>query len=188
MFSRIAAAIAATLKKLCSTIPSVIDWCEQVIRWPFSVLFGSGDSPLPSYTPTTSKADILEDLKSARGKVASLENRDAVEAVLRYLRAPPQARKTMDLSAVSKDVRATLLTMDDAEFAALRNGGLAAIRLFCAGKDPGVHGVPSVKRYRLPDAVPGPVPDLVHDNPIVGRVRARLMNDFGQTQGTTMQP
>lgn len=59
---------------------------------------------------------------------------------MRYAKALPEARPTMDLSGLSEDLRTTLLTMDDHELKALAQAGVGAIRKFVAGENHGVLG------------------------------------------------
>ncbi len=147
MLAKISAALAAGVAAAFSTMGSVGRWGFQfargVVRLPFELLGGS-PSP-PPYEPQVSGVDLLDEYNDTQKRLAAVHtlDRDGVDTVLRYVRAMPQARPTMDLSGVSKDVQVTLATMDDHELTALKNGGLSAVRNFVEGK-PSVHGVPCV--------------------------------------------
>ncbi len=142
-------AIANALASLWRGTLGVIRWGEQLLRWPFSVLFGSGGGgamPNPDYKPAVSSTELLDEFDAARARQAAVHDldRDGISTVLRYAKALPEARPTMDLSGLDTDLRTTLLTMDEHELKALALAGLGAIRKFVAGQDHGVHGVPVV--------------------------------------------
>ncbi|RVO68437.1 hypothetical protein CN087_12740 [Sinorhizobium meliloti] len=150
-------AIAAALAGLWRGTLGAIRWGEQLLRWPFSVVFGSGGGamPNPDYKPAVSSAELLDEFDAARARQAAVHDldRDGISTVLRYAKALPEARPTMDLSGLGEDVRTTLLTMDEHELKALAQAGIGAVRKFVAGQGHGVLGVPvvgSVKHIASP--------------------------------------
>lgn len=142
-------AFANALANLWRGALGVLNWTEQLIRWPFSLIFGSGGSgamPNPEYKPGVSSTELLDEFDAARARQAAVHDldRDGISTVMRYAKALPEARPTMDLSGLDTELRTTLLTMDEHELKALSNAGIGAIRKFVAGQDHGVHGVPVV--------------------------------------------
>ncbi|RDJ11258.1 hypothetical protein [Rhizobium grahamii] len=141
-------AIAAALASLWRGALNVISWGEQLLRWPFSIIFGNSSSglPNPDYKPDVSSAELLDEFEEARARQAAVHDfdRDGVSAVIKYTKAPAHSRPTIDLGGLGADVRTTLLTMDDRELLALSQAGIGAIRRFVEGKEHGVHGVPIV--------------------------------------------
>lgn len=148
MLRVIARALAAAVSGLCKGAIWTLNFAEQVVRWPFSVIFGSGggDRPNPHFAPTTSGVELLDEFNAQRKRQAAVHelDRDGIDAVIKYAKAVPSARSTIDLGGLRKDVRATLLTMDDNELRALAQAGVGAVRKFIEGRDHGVHGVPVV--------------------------------------------
>lgn len=123
-----------------------VHWTEQLIRLPFSIIFGNGGGramPNPEYKPDVSATQLLDEFDEARARQAAVHtlDRDGVDTVLSYTRATPAARATFDLGPVKEDLRTTLLDMSDLELDALGRAGLSAIRKFVEGRDHGVFGV-----------------------------------------------
>lgn len=150
-------AIANALASLWRGTLGVIRWTEQLVRWPFSLVFGSGGGamPGPEYKPSLSSTELLDEFDEARARQAAVHDldRDGISTVLRYAKALPEARPTMDLSGLNEDLRTTLLTMDEHELRALVQAGIGAVRKFVAGQGHGVLGVPvvgSVKHIASP--------------------------------------
>lgn len=74
MFARIADAIARAIASMTKdfwySLPKIGKTLDDVIRWPFSLVFGGGGA-LPHYEPTMARADVGEVLKQAREKAAA---------------------------------------------------------------------------------------------------------------------
>ncbi len=145
MLKAIGRSLMSALSGLWQTTLGVVNWCEQLVRWPFSVIFGNGGRamPNPEYKPDVSATQLLDEFNEARGRQAAVHtlDRDGVDTVLSYAKASPVARATFDLGSVKEDLRTTLLDMSDLELDALGRAGLSAIRKFVEGRDHGVFGV-----------------------------------------------
>jgi len=152
MFRAIARAIAAAL----ASFKSGFDWTINLAMTPFRMMFGGGGGgrPAPEFDPQISGLDMLDDLKAQMTPEVHQLNRDGINTIMGYLRATPHSRPTVDLSGLSKPIRATLLTMNELELDALRNAGLGAVRKFLAGADHAVHGVPLVRAAVADDDAP----------------------------------
>lgn len=140
IFARIAAAIFNAMKLGVTKACSIVEWLEQ------KLLGSTSGAGTPSYTPSTSRSDIVEELQLARAVASNVRNFDpsGIEIVKKFCAAPQHFRDGMDLSTVNADARALLLTMDDHELKALGEGGPGQIRKFLVGRDHGLHGVPVV--------------------------------------------
>ncbi|MBB2868601.1 UNVERIFIED_ORG: hypothetical protein GGI63_005245 [Rhizobium esperanzae] len=175
MLRAIARALAAAVSGLCKGAIWTLNFAEQVIRWPFSVVFGSGGGrPNPHFEPTTSGVELLDEFNANRAHAAAVHelNRDGIDTVVRYAKATPSARSTIDLGGLAKDVRATLLTMDDNELRALANAGVGAIKKFLEGREHGIHGVP-VARPIPADNVPRA--GMTAEESVLWKVRSKLL-------------
>lgn len=118
---------------------SFVDWLER------SLLGGGGSGGVPSYTPTSSRADLANVLQDARAAAAvPTIDPSGLALTKRFCKATQPERDCMDLSVLPSEARLVLLTMDDNELTALGNGGPGQIRKFLVGKDHGLHGVPVV--------------------------------------------
>jgi len=178
MFARIAAAIARAIaslgKDFWNSLPKIGKTLDDVIRWPFSVLFGGGGSaPIAHYEPTMSRADVVEGFKAAR-QAAAVHAFDpsGIETVRKFCSAPKHLRDDMDISALPSDVRALLLTMSDDELFALRNASPGQIKKFLDGKRHQIDGVPLVGVHKpLPTKLQSPRSELDHR---LWAVQARL--------------
>ena len=171
-------AIANALASLWRGTLGVMSWGEQLLRWPFSVIFGSGGGamPRPEYKPDVSGTQLLDEFEAARARQAAVHtlDRDGVDTVLSYTKAAPAARATFDLSCVKEDLRTTLLDMSDLELDALGNAGLSAIRRFVDGKDHGVFGVRTFTPGQpVKAADPEPKGEMTIQERMFWRVRAR---------------
>lgn len=148
MLLRMAAAIARFVgtigKGAWNSLPSAGKWLDDIVRWPFSLLFGGG-SPLPAYEPNLTRADVVDEFRKAR-QAAAVEvlGRDIVATVRKFCAAPKAERATMNLRGVDTGAMAFLLTMGEDELNALSRASEPAIRKFCLGKPHGVYGVPVV--------------------------------------------
>jgi len=164
----------------------VVNWCEQLIKWPFSVIFGSGGGgpmPRPEYKPDVSGTQLLDEFEAARQRQAAVHDldRDGINTVRRYAKAPKAARATFDLSCLEDDLRTTLLDMSDLELDALGNAGLSAIRKFVDGKDHGVFGVRTFTPGQTVKAAdPEPKEPMTVQERMFWRVRARAEKSGAQ--------
>lgn len=170
-------AIANALASLWRGTLGAIRWGEQLLRWPFSVIFGSGGGamPTPEYKPDVSGIQLLDEFAEARARQAAVHtlDRDGVDTVLSYAKSPKVARATFDLSNVREDLRLTLLDMSDLELDALGNAGLSAVRKFVEGRD---HGVFGVRTYtpggQVKAAAPEPKVEMTAQERMLWRDRA----------------
>lgn len=138
--AKIAKAIADAFRMGVQGTCSVLHWIERK-------LFGSASgSGAPSYTPGSSKSDIIQELQEARAAAAEVRHFDpsGLELCKKFCLSAKHQRDSMDLSVLPSDARVLLLTMDDHELKALGYGGPGQIRKFLVGKDHGLHGVPVV--------------------------------------------
>ncbi len=169
-------AIANALANLWCGALGVVRWTEQLVRWPFNVIFGSGGGSLtnPEYKPDVSSAQLLEEFDEARARQEAVHDldRDGISTVVRYAKALPSARPTMDLSGLGKDVQATLLTMDDHEIRALANAGIGEIRKFVEGKPHGIFGVPVVRSLVTAN---DPPKEMTAEERVLWKVRSRML-------------
>lgn len=170
-------AIANALASLWRGALSVVSWGEQLLRWPFSVIFGSGGGalPRPEYKPEVSGTQLLDAFEETRQRQAAVNDldRDGVSTVLKYAKATPSARPTVDLDSLDKSVRATLLTMDEHELRALAQAGIGAVSKFMDGKAHGIHGVPVVKP--LAASTETPSTEMSAEERVLWEVRSRLL-------------
>lgn len=170
-------AIANALASLWRGTLGVISWGKQLLRWPFSVIFGSGGGamPRPEYKPDVSGTQLLDEFEETRQRHAAVHDldRDGVSTVIKYAKATPSARPTIDLDGLGKDVRATLSTMDDHELRALAQAGIGAVRKFIDGKAHGIHGVPVVAP--LVAAPVAPATEMSAEERVSWKVRSRLL-------------
>jgi hypothetical protein len=171
--------IANALAGLWRGTLGVLNWTEQLIRWPFNVVFGSGGggTPKPEYVPDVSSAQLLDEFEANRQRQAAVHDldRDGVSTVTRYASAPKRLRDGMDLSAVNADPRAVLLTMDDQELKTLSLAGPGKIRKFLEGKDHGIFGVPAVKPAckKVPEAQST---EMTAQERVLRNIRDRMLN------------
>lgn len=177
MFAKIAAAIAAALKSMGTSAVSILDWCEQVVRWPFSLVFGHG-APTPTYTPAVSPSDVIEEFQHARNTAAAIHtlDRDGIDSVLEFCRAHKNDRVGMALPKnLEPPVRAALMSMSDAELRAVATSGIGAVRRFLDGK---MHGIPGVREFGSPAPKPAndaPPRGMTRDEEMLWKARAFLM-------------
>lgn len=152
MILRMAAAIGRFFgrigKDAWNSLPTVGKWLDDLVHWPFSVMFGGG-APLPAYEPNVRRADVVDDFNRARkAAVVEVLGRDVVATVRKFCAASGADRATMDLRGIDTGAMALLLTMGKDELRALSRASDAAIRRFCLGKPHGVYGVPMVGVHR----------------------------------------
>ncbi|MFQ6238243.1 hypothetical protein [Sinorhizobium meliloti] len=176
MLRAIARALAAAVSGLCKGAIWTLNFVEQVIRWPFSVIFGSGGGGRPNrhFEPAASGVELLDEFNANRAHAAAVHelNRDGIDTVVKYAKATPLARSTIDLGGLAKDVRSTLLTMDDNELRALAQAGIGAIRRFVEGREHGIHGVPVVRAISADNA---PTAGMTAEERVLWKVRSRLL-------------
>lgn len=131
--------------------------------------------PTPEYKPDVSGAQLLDEFEQTRQRQAAVHDldRDGVSTVIKYAKAPEAARPTIDLEGLAKDVRATLLTMDDHELRALSQAGIGAVRKFVDGRQHGIHGVPVVAP--LATAPAASTTEMSAEERILWKVRSRLL-------------
>ena len=145
---RFAAALARVIaqmgKDFWNSLPTIGRAVDDVISWPFRVLFGGG-SPLPHYEPEIARSDVVETFKQAR-EAAAAHSLDAsgIETVRKYCNARKDDRADMDISAVPPQARLLLMTMSDDELHALGRAGPGQIKKFLDGKQHEINGVPVV--------------------------------------------
>ncbi|MCZ7885393.1 hypothetical protein [Agrobacterium salinitolerans] len=168
-------ALMSALSGLWRNTLGVVNWCEQLVRWPFSLIFGNGGGgrPNPEYKPDVSSSQLLDEFEEARARQAAVHtlDRDGVDTVLSYTKASKSARATFDLGSVKEDLRTTLLDMSDLELDALGRAGLAAIRKFVDGKD---HGVFGVRTFSPGEPVKAAVPELKEPMTVQERMFLRV--------------
>ena len=115
MILRMAAAIARFFgrigKDAWNSLPTAGKWLDDIIRWPFSLVFGGG-APLPAYEPHVQRSDIVDEFKRAR-QAAAVEvlGRDIVASVRKFCAASGADRATMDLRGIDSGAMGLLLTM-----------------------------------------------------------------------------
>lgn len=179
MLRAIGQALMSAVSGLWKGALGAVNWGEQLIRWPFSVIFGNGGGramPNPEYTPQVSGNQLLDEFEAARARQASIHtlDRDGVDTVLSYTRATRAARATFDLGPVKEDLRTTLLDMSDLELDALGRAGLSAIRKFVDGKPHGVFGVRIFSRGEpVKVTAPEPKKPMTVQEQMFWRVRER---------------
>ena len=185
MLARIAAAIATAFRLVGKAIPGALDWIDQMIRWPFSVIFGNGGLPVPTYTPSTDAAELIRDLNE-RSAHYTPPDRQGIDTVLTYARSTKLARDSFDLSAVGADVRTTLLTMNDVELKALSCAQRGSLRKFVAGEQHNIHGVPMVTSLETAAVLPGKA--MTTADQLRSRVRNRLLQQTHSDGITAITP
>lgn len=179
MLRAIGRALMSALSGLWQNTLGVVNWCEQVVRWPFSLIFGNGGGramPNPQYTPEVSGNQLLDEFEEARARQAAVHtlDRDGVDTVLSYTKASKSARATFDLGSVKEDLRTTLLDMSDLELDALSRAGLSAVRKFVDGKEHGVFGVRAFTPGQpVKAAAPEPKGEMTVQERMFWRVKAR---------------
>lgn len=158
-------------------------WGEQFLRWPFSVLRGGGGGlPAPEFAAGQSANDILDEFSERRARASAVHtlDRDGVDTVISYAKAAPSVRNGFDFGALDTDVRATLISMDDAELKALAEASknLNRIRRFVTKQEHGIHGVPVVRPLGEPVR---PTPRSAEENELwTMQARIRKAAESGQ--------
>lgn len=147
---------------------------------PFRLLGGQANMP-PPYVPQKSGEQLLDDLKHVRESRPGLQQ-DVVNTIQKYARANSSFRSTMDLSALHANVRACLLTMNEAELDALARAQPHAVRLFALGKEHGMHGLPTVDLSAEPK-VSTPNPPEWDGPPALRAIQARLLREMRANGG-----
>ncbi|WCJ62787.1 hypothetical protein [Agrobacterium tumefaciens] len=185
MLRAIGRALMSALSGLWKNTLGVVNWCEQLLRWPFSVIFGNGGKAMPSpeYKPDVSAALLLDEFDEARARQVAVHDldRDGVSTVMKYSKASKSARATYDLGSVREDLRTTLLDMSDLELDALGRAGLSAVRKFVDGKDHGVFGVRTFSPGEsVKAALPEPKEPMTVQERMFWRVRARAERSGNQ--------
>ncbi|QOD63844.1 hypothetical protein HGK82_00805 [Ochrobactrum sp. MT180101] len=186
MLRAIGRALMSALSGLWKNTLGVVNWCEQLVRWPFSLIFGNGGGraiPNPEYRPDVTAMQLLDEFDEARAREAAVHtlDRDCVDTVLSYTRASKSARTTFDLGSVKEDLRTTLLDMSDLELDALGRAGLSAVRNFVDGKDHGVFGVRTFSPGKtVKAALPEPKEPMTVQKRMFCRVRARAEKSGAQ--------
>lgn len=182
MFARIAAAISRFLasigKDLWNSAGSILDWTEQVVKWPFRLVFGHGQS-MPDFTPRSEKSDVVEEYKAARAAAIQATQpieRDGLSAVVKYARARPGDRADVDLSGVRDEVRDTLFRMSDVQLELLASASDAKVRKFAAGKDPEILGVEAPSATPTPEPVEKTEPKTEYEL-MLDRIRQKMRDE-----------
>lgn len=179
MLRAIARALAVAVSGLWKGALGVMNFAEQLIRLPFSVVFGNGGGgrPTPQFEPATSGIQLLDEFAEARARQAAVHDldRDGVRSVVQYAKAAPSARPTIDLGVLKRDIRATLLTMDDHELRALANAGIGEIRKFVEGRPHGIFGVPVVREPS--EAAAEPSKEMSPQERVLWKVRSKLLKE-----------
>lgn len=184
MLSRIAAAICRFLKSIGTDLWSgrwdIVNWCENVAKMPFRLVFGHGQ-PQPSYAPEYQTADLLDTLKDARvaanEKVHRLD-RNGIESVLEFAKAHRNDRATMPLpKRLDPRVRAALVTMNDAALRTLSKAGIGQVRRFIDGIPHGIPGVPAFGERLPADADAAPPKGMTSHQAMLWKIRAQLLKE-----------
>lgn len=181
MFARFVAALSRFLASigndLYHSIPGILNFGEQVIRWPFSVVFGNGASR-PHFAPQVTKSDVVEDFLHARRSAAAVHtlDRDGIDSVLRFCAAHREDRPTTPLPKnLDPAVRVALRTMDDAALRAIATAPIGKVRKFIDGVPHAIHGVPEiVKNNAAPEAEQLPPPGMTEHQRILWKIKAQL--------------
>lgn len=180
------------LENIAARIASLIDYivgaAGKGIQGLLALLFGGAASRMPPmYEPTTSGEDLLGGLQKSRDQaIAASASKDCVATVYKYAKSQPLQRATVDLSALHAAVRATLLTMSDAELDVLSTAGQHAVRLFASGKPHGIFGIPVVNLNDEPMVTAAPAePTTPEYNGAPGEreVRTRLLREMAKYGG-----
>lgn len=153
MLAKIAAFIANAIRSMGSSALSILDWCEQVVKWPFGLVFGHG-APTPHYQPQITPSDVVGHLDQARAAAATVHtlDRDGIETVLSFCGTHRDDRaKTPLPKNLDPAVKVALRTIDDTALRALAAAGIGKVRKFIDGKLHGIPGVPEIA-----NAVPAP--------------------------------
>lgn len=158
-------AIATMGKNFWSSLPTIGKVADDLISWPFRVLFGGG-TPLPHYEPTMARADVGEVMKKAREKAAAsvhVFDPSGIETVRKFCKSRKDDRADMDISAVPAEARALLLSMSDDELHALGKASPGQVKKFLDGKRHQIDGVPVVGVHSpVPANDRSPRPSLDH--------------------------
>lgn len=171
-------AIANALAGLWRGVLGVVNWTEQLLRWPFSLIFGSGGRGYPAsdYKPDISAEQLLTEYDEARARQSAVHvlDRGGISSVLKFAAAPHRVRVDMDLSAVNASARATLLTMDENELKALSLASPGQIRKFLDGREHGIFGVPVARP--IEGAIGAPERAATPHERLLQQVRSRLLD------------
>lgn len=175
MLKSIAKALAAGIAAIYKATKSVADDILQLALSPVRAVFGGGGGvPAPSFAPDIEAGELMDKMRTGSTKSADRrdQERDGVAVITKYLVTKPAQRESMDLGALSVDVRATLIGMDDHELRALLTAGPLAIRRFANGKSHMVHGVPAVG--------PQPAPTPPQELSTLEAMHDRIREQFGE--------
>lgn len=177
MLLKVTALLAAAASKLINAMPGVGRWLDDLFSMPFRTLFGS-DRETPAYTPDVQTSDLLDTLRETR-MAAQAEahqlDRNEIERVLEFARAHRDTRATLTLpKSLTPEVRAALLTMDDAALRKLHTSGIGQVRKFLAGKPHGIVDVPSFAEHLLTSPTETPFKGInVHEG-MIWKIRQQM--------------
>ncbi len=136
--------ITASLSYLAKGIEYIFDTAWLMALAPFRALAGNANMP-PKFNPEVTGEDLLAGLQTKREQaVVNAVTKDGVATIYKYAKATPLQRSTIDLSALPAAVRATLLTMSDAELDVLSTAGQHEVRKFANGQEHNIFGLPKV--------------------------------------------
>lgn len=182
MIMKIAAAISRFLasigKDLWNSAGSILDWTEQMVKYPFRLVFGHGQA-LPDFTPRSEKSDVVEEYMAARAAAKAATQpieRDGLSAVVKYVRARPGDRADIDLSGVRAEVRDTLFRMSDVQLERLAEASDAKVRRFASGKDPEIVGVEAPSLSPAPERVEKTEPKTEYEL-MLDRIRKKMRDE-----------
>lgn len=156
----------------------ILNWCDNVIKAPFRTVFGHG-APAPSYTPDVQTADLLHTLRETR-EAAQAEahrlDRNGIETVLEFAKSHRDVRSTMKLpQSLAPQVKAALLTMDDAALRKLHTAGIGQVRKFLDGRPHGIPGVPSFGEHFPTSPTETPPKGMSVHEAMVWKIRQRML-------------
>lgn len=182
MFARVFAAIWRFMQSIgidaWKSRWDILNWCDNVIKAPFRTVFGGGGGA-QSYTPDVQTADLLNVLKDSR-QAAQAEahrlDRNGIESVLEFARAHRDVRSTMKLpQSLDPQVKAALLTMDDAALRKLHTSGIGQVRKFLDGRPHGIVGVPSFGEHLPTSPTETPPKGMTVHEAMVWKIRQQLL-------------
>lgn len=156
----------------------MLRWCDDVIKSPFRTVFGHGGGA-PSYSPDVQTSDLLNVLRDSR-QVMQAEarrlDRNGIESVLEFARAHRDTRATMTLpKSLDPQVRAALLTMDDAALRRLHTSGIGQVRKFLDGRPHGIPGIPFFGEHLPTSRNETPAKGLSVHQAMLWKIRARML-------------
>lgn len=174
--------IKASLLFIANGVEYVFDTALLMALTPFRAFARTANMP-PKFSPEINGEDLLAGLQTKREQaVVNAVTKDGVATIYKFAKATPLQRSTIDLSALPAPVRATLLTMSDAELDVLSTAGQHEVRKFANGQEHNIFGLPKVDMNAEPLLAPEREV-LAPGNAILLQMQTRIAREMKKSGG-----